>query len=127
MDKLIGPNEASILKNMQASDNAIVIKEIITHFKKMEGQKANLILEVDLEKAGIRQGDPFSSYLFILCLEVLSRKIEKEVKLKHWTPIKTSTNGPNISHLFFADDLTRKTVKPSKAYWTPSVTPMATR
>lgn len=51
MDKLIGPNEASILKNMQASDNAIVIKEIITHFKKMEGQKANLILEVDLEKA----------------------------------------------------------------------------
>jgi len=46
-----------------------------------------------------------SPYLFILCLEVLSRKIEQEVQLKHWTPIKISVKGPKISHLFFADDL----------------------
>lgn len=54
----------------------------------------------------IRQGDPLSPYLFILCLEMLTRKIHSDVDYRHWHPIKLSNNGPQISHLFFADDIT---------------------
>ncbi|KAK6779913.1 hypothetical protein RDI58_022097 [Solanum bulbocastanum] len=51
MDKLIGPCQSSFLKNRQETDNAIIIQELITHFKKMKGKKINLILKLDLEKA----------------------------------------------------------------------------
>lgn len=44
--------------------------------------------------------------LFILCMERLSRDIDKEVSTKSWTPIKITSRGPKIFHLFFADDLT---------------------
>lgn len=54
---------------------------------------------------GIRQGDPLAPYLFLMCMEVLSGKIEKAVDSRRWRPIPTSRSGPLISHLFFADDL----------------------
>lgn len=50
MDKLIVSCRSSFLKNRQASDNAIIIQEIISHFKKMNGEKGTLILKFDLEK-----------------------------------------------------------------------------
>jgi hypothetical protein len=54
---------------------------------------------------GIRQGDPLSPYLFILCLEYLSLKILEECDNNNWKAIKASRNGPVFSHLFFADAL----------------------
>lgn len=53
----------------------------------------------------IRQGDPLSPYIFIICLEMLSRLIHREVDCCRWDPIKISTKGPPLSPLFFADDL----------------------
>lgn len=32
---------------------------------------------------GIRQGGPLSTYIFILCMKMLSKKIEQDVTLKH--------------------------------------------
>lgn len=55
---------------------------------------------------GIRQGDSISSYIFIMCIERLSRGIEIEVKSKNWNPVSISHGGPKLSHLFFANDLT---------------------
>lgn len=57
----------------------------------------------------IRQGDPISPYLCILCMERLSRNIDNAVFNKDWDPIKITTKGPKISHLFFVDDLTLMT------------------
>lgn len=54
---------------------------------------------------GIRQGDPLSPYLFIPCLEMLSRSINSAVDYNKWMPLRISKRGPQISHLFFADDI----------------------
>lgn len=53
---------------------------------------------------GIRQGDPLSPYLFILCAEVFSHMMNMAEKKKKLQGIKISNRIPNITHLLFADD-----------------------
>ncbi|XP_061358638.1 uncharacterized protein LOC133302833 [Gastrolobium bilobum] len=54
---------------------------------------------------GIRQGDPVSPYLFVLCVEKLAHLIQLAVDTKAWKPILLNKNAPPLSHLFFADDI----------------------
>ena len=54
---------------------------------------------------GIRQTDPLSPYIFLLCMEFLGYLIDKECMEKKWNPMKASRTNLEISHLFFADDL----------------------
>lgn len=58
-----------------------------------------------LPSRGIRQGDPISPYLFVLCLERLSHLIYFEVEAGNWLPLIAYRNAPKLSHLFFADDI----------------------
>uniref|UniRef100_A0A803NJ15 Reverse transcriptase n=1 Tax=Cannabis sativa TaxID=3483 RepID=A0A803NJ15_CANSA len=53
---------------------------------------------------GLRQGDPLSPFLFILCSEVLSKLILKPEKEKAISGIRIAHNACPISHLFYADD-----------------------
>lgn len=53
---------------------------------------------------GIRQGDPLSPYLFILCAEVLSHMMKRAENQSLLKGIKISNVGPSITHLLFADD-----------------------
>jgi hypothetical protein len=53
---------------------------------------------------GLRQGDPISRYLFLLCAECLSNLLCNAEKKGYITGVPTSTKGPSISHLLFADD-----------------------
>lgn len=54
---------------------------------------------------GIRQGDPLSPYIFVMCIERLSHGINHAVGNGRWKPIRLNRGGIPITHLFFADDL----------------------
>lgn len=53
---------------------------------------------------GVRQGDPLFPYLFIICLEWLSLKLEEVVRDRLLHPINFR-NKVCLSYLFFADDI----------------------
>ncbi|XP_074306671.1 uncharacterized protein LOC141641928 [Silene latifolia] len=53
---------------------------------------------------GLRQGDPLSPYLFILCAEAFSNLLRRAVAEEALHGLKISNEAPAISHLFFADD-----------------------
>ena len=53
---------------------------------------------------GLRQGDPISPYLFLLCAEGLSAMLRKEEEQGKIQGISVSRGAPRISHPFFADD-----------------------
>ena len=56
-------------------------------------------------KRGLRQGDPLSPYLFILCQEVLSRILEKGFMEKNISGGKASIGNTPIAHVMYADDI----------------------
>lgn len=73
------------------------------------------LLEV-VPSRGVRQGDPLSPYLFILCLEWFSIKLEEAVRGKLIHPINFWARV-RLSHLFFTDDIflfTKATVRDCK-------------
>jgi hypothetical protein len=53
---------------------------------------------------GIRQGDPISPYLFLICAEALSSLLSQAEHTGSLTGVPTSKKGPRLNHLFFADD-----------------------
>lgn len=53
---------------------------------------------------GIRQGDPLSPYLFILCSEVLSGLCLNAQGQGTMQGVKVARRSPSLNHLFFADD-----------------------
>lgn len=53
---------------------------------------------------GLRQGDPFSPYLFLLCVESLSAAINKATEDSQFLGINVRWRSRTITHLPFADD-----------------------
>ena len=53
---------------------------------------------------GLRQGDPLSLYLFLLCAKGFHSLIQKEKIAGTLKEVSISRGGPKITHLFFADD-----------------------
>lgn len=53
----------------------------------------------------LRQGNPLSPYLFILCSEFLTRMMGVHEAEGNLHGIKMSRGGPAISHLPYADDI----------------------
>ena len=62
------------------------------------------LTEVFLPQRGLRQGDPLSPYLFILCAEAFSILLQ-HAELDHTIEgIQICPQAHRINHLFFADD-----------------------
>lgn len=53
---------------------------------------------------GLRQGDPLSPYLFILCAQGLTSLIEKAERRGDLHGVRVCTGAPTFTHLLFADD-----------------------
>uniref|UniRef100_A0A2N9G161 Reverse transcriptase domain-containing protein n=1 Tax=Fagus sylvatica TaxID=28930 RepID=A0A2N9G161_FAGSY len=53
---------------------------------------------------GIRQGDPISPYLFLLCAEGLNGLLQKATSQGDIHGVSLCRQGPKITNLFFADD-----------------------
>lgn len=52
---------------------------------------------------GIRQGDPLSPYLFILCVEILSNLLRKE-ETRGLRGVRAAPSSSIVSHLLFVDN-----------------------
>lgn len=53
---------------------------------------------------GLRQGDPLSPYLFVICTEILVQMLQRAESLRKISDLRVARRTPPVSHLLFADD-----------------------
>ena len=79
-------------------DYAMRFKSDLFHFA--NGEPQGLIQP----SRGLRQGDPLSPFLFLFCAERLNALLYKAAEDNEIRGLSICRQGPQITHLFFADD-----------------------
>jgi len=72
----------------------------VTYQIKVNGELTDVIVT----ERGLRQGDPLSPYLFLLCAEAFSCLLQAAEERGDLEGIKVCQGAPSINHLLFADD-----------------------
>ncbi|XP_026378165.1 uncharacterized protein LOC113272563 [Papaver somniferum] len=121
MPIIISKYQGAFIDERQITDGNLITSELIDAREK--SYTPGLVVKVDFQKAfdninwnclnytmsrnikGVRQGDPFSTFLFILVVEVLSLMIQRDANLNLIQGFKPSANGDTIHHLQYSDDL----------------------
>ena len=78
----------------------MVCIKMVTYSILVNGEPQGLIQPTK----GIRQGDPLSPFLFLLCTEGLHELIQQSARMGELKGLSISRNGPQLTHLLFADD-----------------------
>ena len=74
------------------------------HFILLNSLKWGPCRKKKLPQRGLRQGDPISPYLSILCAEVFSSLLSRVVEKRSLHGIQIARGAPILSRLFFAYD-----------------------
>ncbi|XP_041016205.1 uncharacterized protein LOC121258730 [Juglans microcarpa x Juglans regia] len=133
LDKIIAKNQSAFIPGTLILDNIIVAYETLHSMKtRSKGKGGSMALKMDISKAydrvewnflkavmqrmgfrpgdviypsrGIRQGDPISPYLFLLCAEGLSSLINAAEAKGETRGMAVARGSIRVSHLLFADD-----------------------
>lgn len=79
----------------------------------------------------LRPGDPFSPYIFILCMEFLGLLMNESCQDGDWKPLKSSRSGPSFFHysspmtLFSLLRPPHLLLEPLKKFWKSPAIPLA--
>ncbi|KAK4387778.1 putative mitochondrial protein [Sesamum angolense] len=127
LDRIISPAQSAFVPGRLITDNVLLAFET-NHFLNTHsrGRKHFMNLKLDISKAydrvewsflkggsqfgsispqrGLRQGDPLSPYLFLLCTESLSALFREAADRGSVPGVAICSGAPRISHLLFADD-----------------------
>lgn len=63
------------------------------------------LIEAVVPSKGLRQKNPLSPYLFLFCMDALSRLLLKAQDDGIMRGLRVCYNCPRINHLFFTDDV----------------------
>uniref|UniRef100_A0A1J3K2W1 Putative mitochondrial protein n=1 Tax=Noccaea caerulescens TaxID=107243 RepID=A0A1J3K2W1_NOCCA len=106
-DKAPGPDgfSASFFQTNWSIVGPDVVSEVQAFFRQgVMPRTSNDTLIRLIPSRGIRQGDPLSPYIFILCSEVLSGLCKKAQVSGKLQGLRVARGSPRVNHLLFADD-----------------------
>ena len=91
-------------RNLFKSQSPNHLEDVLEVVQPCINEEENSFLTTEYTAEEVRQGDPLSPYLFLICTEGLSTLLVNDKRNGVILGLQASRFGPRVSHLFFADD-----------------------